>query len=49
MSKAIIKIYMNITNSVLINKLEKERSVTETHRLKYLVIFIKILCCQEKL
>ena len=33
--------YINITNFLLINQLEKGHSVIETRRLKYVVIFIQ--------
>ena len=33
--------YKNITNFLLINQLEKDYSVIETRRLKYVVIFIQ--------
>ena len=34
-------IYINITDSVLISKLEKDHSMIETRRLKNVVIFIQ--------
>ena len=52
MSQAIIMTYINITKFVLINQLEKDHSMIETHSLKNVVIFIQTilsLCCQEKL
>ena len=36
-------IYINITKSVLINQLEKDDSMIETHRLKNVVIFIQTI------
>ena len=39
MSQAIIMVYINITNLILINKLEKDHSTIETSRLKSVAIF----------
>ena len=41
MSQVIIITYINITNFVLINELEKDHSMIETHRLKNVVIFLQ--------
>ena len=41
MSEAILMIIINITSFVLISQLEKDHSMTETHRLKNVVIFTK--------
>ena len=41
MSWAIIMIYINITNFVLISELEKDQRMIETDRLKDVVIFIQ--------
>ena len=41
MSLAIIIIYINITNFVLISELEKDHSIIEMHCLKNVVIFYK--------
>ena len=39
MSQAIIMVYINVTNLVLINKLEKDHSTIETSHLKSVAIF----------
>ena len=41
MSQVIIITYIDITNFVLINELEKDHSMIETHRLKNVVIFLQ--------
>ena len=41
MSYEIITVYINTTSFVLISQLEKDHSMTETRRLKNLVIFSK--------
>ena len=41
MSQAIITIYINITNFVLISQLEKDHRMIETHLLKNVVIFFQ--------
>ena len=41
MPLGIIMTYINITKFVLINELEKDHSMTETCRLKNLLIFIQ--------
>ena len=43
MSQAIIMIYINITNFVIMSKLEKDHSMIETHRLKNVVIFFQTI------
>ena len=43
MLQAIIMIYMNITNFVLISQLEKYHSMMERHRLKNVVIFFQTI------
>ena len=43
MSPAIIMIYINITNFVLISKLEKDHSMIETRRLKNVAIFLQAI------
>ena len=43
MLQAIIMIYMNITNFVLISQLEKYHSMMEKHRLKNVVIFFQTI------
>ena len=43
MSQAIIMIYINITNFVLISYLEKDHSMIETSRLKNVVIFFQTI------
>ena len=43
MSLAIIVIYINITNFVLISSLEKDHSMIETLHLKNVVIFIQAI------
>ena len=47
MSQAIIMIYINITNFVLISYLEKDHSMTETRRLKNVIFFQTILSFYE--
>ena len=41
MSEAIIMVCINITNFVLISKLENDHSMIEKHRLKNVVIFLQ--------
>ena len=43
MSKAIIMIYIDITEFVLLSTLEKDHNMIETRRLKNVVIFIQTL------
>ena len=43
MSKAIIMIYIDITEFVLLSSLEKDHNMIETRRLKNVVIFIQTL------
>ena len=43
MSQAIIMIYINITNFVLISYFEKDHSMIETRRLKNVVIFFQTI------
>ena len=43
MSKAIIMIYINITNFALISYFEKDHSMTETRCLKNVIFFLTIL------
>ena len=43
MSWAIITIYINITSVVPISQLEKDHSMTETRRLKNVVIFFQTI------
>ena len=47
MSQAIIMIYINITNFVLISYLEKDHSMTETRHLKNVIFFQTILSFYE--
>ena len=43
MSQAIIMIYTNIINFVLISLLEKDHSMIETRRLKNVVVFFQTI------